>query len=128
MKNSVAILLVIILTIACNASKNTGGVSQEPNVLSKSEIREGWKLLYDGQTTKGWHVWLNRSNGSAWKSVDGTLHFDPSVKEGGKTVGGGDLVSDAEYENFHFSVEWKISEKGNSGIIFLSKEDPKYTW
>jgi len=26
----------------------------------------------------------------------------------------------------HFSVEWKISPKGNSGIIFLLQEDKKY--
>jgi hypothetical protein len=128
MKKTLAILALVVTITACNASKTTSAVNQEPNVLSKSEIKEGWKLLYDGKTTKGWHVWLNKSDGSAWKSIDGTLYFDPSKKENGKTVGGGDLMSDGEYENFHLTLEWKISEKGNSGIIFLSKEDPKYTW
>lgn len=82
--------------------------------------------MYDGQTKNGWHVYLNRTDGSAWKSQNGTLYFDPTVKVDGKPAGNGDLISDAEYENFHFSIEWKISEKGNSGIIFLSKEDAAY--
>jgi hypothetical protein len=34
-----------------------------------------------------------------------------------------DLVTDKEYENFHLSLDWKIGKGGNSGIIFLVKED-----
>ncbi|HLO81932.1 MAG TPA: DUF1080 domain-containing protein [Chitinophagaceae bacterium] len=127
MRKTIGILLAVVFITACNASKKTSAVSDAPNVLSKSESKEGWKLMYDGQTTKGWHVYLNRTDGSAWKSVDGTLMFDPSNKADGKIVGGGDLVSDGVYENFHLSLEWKISVNGNSGIIFLSQEDAKYT-
>ncbi len=127
MNKTIGILLAIVFITACSSSKKTGTVSDTPNVLSKSEAKDGWKLLYDGQSIKGWHVYLNRTDGSAWKSVDGTLMFDPSNKVDGKMVGGGDLVSDGVYENFHLSLEWKISVNGNSGIIFLSQEDAKYT-
>lgn len=96
------------------------------NKLTKKEKRQGWTLLYDGKTTSGWHVYQQKSDGSAWKSVDGALMLDPSKREKGRIVGGGDLVTDAVFQDFHFSVEWKISPKGNSGIIFLLQEDKKY--
>jgi hypothetical protein len=96
------------------------------NKLTKKEKKQGWTLLYDGKTTAGWHVYLGKSDGSAWKSVDGMLTLDPSKKEKGRVVGGGDLVTDGVYQDFHFSLEWKISPKGNSGLIFLLQEDKKY--
>jgi hypothetical protein len=122
-----AVFSIVLLLTSCHSSKSTQSASgsEAVNVLSKAEKKEGWQLMYDGQSKKGWHVYLNRTDGSAWKSENGTLMFDPTAING-VPPGNGDLVSDAEYENFHFSVEWKISEKGNSGIIFLSKEDAKF--
>lgn len=38
-----------------------------------------------------------------------------------------DLITNAEYENYELSLEWRISEAGNSGIVFNVKEDPKYS-
>jgi len=96
------------------------------NKLTKKEKKQGWTLLYDGKTSTGWHVYQQKSDGSAWKSVDGALMLDPSKREKGRIVGGGDLVTDAVFQDFHFSVEWKISPKGNSGLIFLLQEDKKY--
>ncbi len=79
--------------------------------------KEGWMPLFDGKTTKGWHTYGKSSVGPRWKIVNGAIMNDPSVKEGG------DIVTDAEYENFDLKLEWKISAKGNSGIIFNVKED-----
>jgi hypothetical protein len=95
----------------------------------RSKKKGGWTDLFDGRTKKGWHVYLNKTDGSAWQVKDGMLMLDP-VKKDGKTIGGGDLVTDATYENYHFSIEWKVEAKANSGIIFNIKEDQKYehTW
>lgn len=41
---------------------------------------------------------------------------------------GGDIVTDEEFENFEFNIEWKISPCGNSGIIYNVVEDPKYEY
>jgi len=98
------------------------------NQLSKAEKAQGWKLLFDGKSTKGWHIYQNKSDGSAWKVVNGELTFVAGEKVNGKIVGSGDMVSDSTYENYHFSVEWKVSEKGNSGIIFNASEDAKYEY
>ena len=95
------------------------------------DTRKGfWIKLFDGKTKNGWHVFRNRTDGSNWKVEDGMLTFDPDEKKDGKRVGGGDLITDEAFENFHFSVEWKVAPKANSGIIFLVQDDAKYehTW
>ncbi len=79
--------------------------------------KDGWQVLFDGKTTKGWHTYGKTTVGNAWKIADGAVYVDPSIKEGG------DLVTDNEYENFDLKLEWKISKNGNSGIMIFVKED-----
>ena len=119
--------VALVVLVSCGSSKKTGssdtGSATKPNTLTKAEKSAGWKLLFDGKTKTGWHVYNKKSDGSAWKVVDGTLHFDPSVKNGT-----GDIVSDCEYENFDLKLDWKLEAGGNSGIMFLAQEDPKYKY
>jgi cytochrome c len=98
------------------------GFAQAPNTLTKEEENEGWKLLFDGKTTKDWRNFKNNNIGTAWKVSDDALHLDTSKKEDGHTVGGGDIVSVGEYENYELSIEWKIQTCGNSGVIFNVQE------
>jgi len=51
------------------------------------------------------------------------LHLDASEKEHNKIKGGGDIVTDEQFDNFDLKLEWKISNAGNSGIIFCVHED-----
>lgn len=88
-----------------------------------ANAQKGFKPLFDGKTTTGWHTYGKTSAGSAWEVVDGTLHMNPDKK--GKD-GGGDLVTDKEYGDFHLKLEWKVAPKANSGIIFYVHEDPKF--
>ena len=118
MKYGITAALLLFLTPALFA---------QTNVLSKAEEKEGWKLLFDGTTKNGWHVFNNRTDGSAWKVVDGTLHLDPKAK-GPKGEGGGDIISEAEFENFHLKLEYKLAQGGNSGVIIQAQEDPKYRY
>jgi hypothetical protein len=64
--------------------------------------------------------------GAAWKISDEALFLDTSNKE----EKGGDLVTDQEFENYEFYLEWKIQACGNSGVIFNAQEsdDYKYIW
>jgi len=94
--------------------------AQEANTLTKKEKKEGWKLLFDGKTTNGWHTYLRDTVGAKWQVKEGALVFDPSQPE----AGGGDLVTNESYENFELNLQWKISKGGNSGIIFDIQEDP----
>jgi len=96
--------------------------AQTNNTLTNKEKRQGWKLLFDGTTTQGWHNYLKPSAGAAWSVKDGELQLDPAVKDDR-----GDIVSDGEYENFELSIDWNIAGEGNSGIMFLVKEDKQYS-
>jgi len=77
----------------------------------------GWKTLFDGKTTKGWHTYGKSQADPQWEVKDGALHLDKAKK------GHGDLLTDGVYGNFDLKLEWKISPKGNSGILFYVQED-----
>jgi hypothetical protein len=87
--------------------------------------KEGWVPLFDGKTTQGWHNYGKTTISSGWMVEEGSLHFDPSKKDGG------DIVSDQSFGNFHLRLEWKIAKNGNSGIIFFVQDNPAkypYVW
>lgn len=88
-----------------------------------TKTKKGFTPIFDGKTTTGWHTYGKTTVGSAWQVQDGAIHLDPKTK--GKD-GGGDLVTDKEYTNFHLKLEWKVAPKSNSGVIFYIHEDPKY--
>ena len=114
MKRIIVLLTAIILVMSAP--------TQAQNKLTAAETKAGWKLLFDGTSTKGWKVFNGKSDGTAWKVADGSLYLDASTKEGR-----GDLITAGEYENYEFSYDWKIAANGNSGLLFNVVEDPKYS-
>jgi len=92
-------------------------------VTQISKAQKGFKPLFDGKTTTGWHTYNKTTVGSGWQVQDGALHLDLAKKG---TDGGGDLVTDKEYGDFHLKYEWKVAPKANSGLIFYVHEEPKY--
>jgi hypothetical protein len=115
--------LLPVVLLACHSSSKTSAAGSY-NKLSAAEQKEGWQLLFDGNTRNGWHAYNNKSDASAWTVNNGILYLDPAAKKNG--AGGGDLTTNEEYENFDLKLDWKIDSAGNSGVIFLVQEDPKY--
>lgn len=126
MIKNILVIGLSLATLACNnsVSKKTTQ-SSTMNTLTAEEKKEGWELLFDGESTKGWHKYGNKPVGQAWKVADGTLYFDSTFKA---KEDGGDIVTDNEFDNFHLKYDWKIAVNGNSGVIFYAQEDSKYTW
>lgn len=104
-------------------TKKETTMSSVNNSLSDQDKSDGWQLLFDGQTAKGWHKFGGAPLGAAWKVADGELYLDTSSKKEWQTANGGDIVTDEEFENFHFKLDWKIAKDGNSGIMFYVNED-----
>ncbi len=102
--------------------------AQSPNTLTDKEKKAGWKLLFDGNSFSGWHNFKSDKIGPAWKVSDGAMYLDTTNKKDWQTMGGGDIVTKDEFENYEFTVDWKIEACGNSGIIFNVVEDPKYDY
>lgn len=117
------------LFFACSTGS---GTSEQTTVMEEPSNRKNeWISLFDGETTEGWHTYGKEGIGSAWKVEDGALYLDASQKEDWQVVGGGDIVTDQEFEDFHLKLDWKISKAGNSGIMFYVHEDTsqyEYPW
>jgi hypothetical protein len=90
----------------------------------KTQKEKGWISLFDGKSFKGWHTYGKKTVNSNCMIQDGAFFLNGSAPHDPKDTGSGDLISDKEFENFHFKVDWKISQKGNSGILFWVQEDP----
>lgn len=59
-----ATVLVVLLPAGVRADERA-----KPNTLTPKEVAEGWVLLFDGKTTKGW----TSPNGSKWTVFGGML-------------------------------------------------------
>lgn len=94
------------------------------NDHSPVQKAKGWVALFDGKSTKGWHSYGKTTAGASWAVEDGALHLkgDGRTKEQRENEGG-DLVTDQSFDNFDLKLEWKISPKGNSGVIFWVQDD-----
>jgi hypothetical protein len=83
------------------------------NKLSQEEQDAGWHLLFDGESTAGWRGYGKDAFPDGWQVVDGCL-----VRVGA----GGDIITEAEFDDFELKLDWRISAGGNSGIFFRVDE------
>jgi len=134
MKNlilSAAALFAVACTAPAEAPAENAAAAPEKlhNNITEAEILDGWELMFDGQCMGNFRKYGDTVIGKAWVMQDDALHLDVSIKDDWQTNSGGDIVyqdfdgSIREFENFQFKGEWKIAERGNSGIIYLLHED-----
>lgn len=98
-------------------------VAGNPNTLSPSEEKAGWKLLFDGQSLDQFRGYNQDTVPSGWKAEEGAVAFEP----GGKKRSG-DLMTKDKFGEFELSLEYKISEGGNSGLMFRVVEQDGKAW
>lgn len=123
----VAVLAVMIsCTPSSNNTKKVKTKKSEPvlikdNKLTDAGKKEGWKLLFDGTSTENFRSYGKETFPSkGWVVENGTLKVLGSGH--GEAGGGGDIITKNKYKNFEFSLEWKVSPGGNSGIFYLAQE------
>lgn len=91
------------------------------NRLSEPEKEEGWMLLWDGQTTNGWHrAYQDEFPEKGWVIEDGALKVLASG--GAESRYGGDIVTDMEFRDFELKVQFKLTPGANSGIKYFVTE------
>ncbi len=89
-----------------------------PNTLSPQEEAQGWKLLFDGQTTQGWRgVKKKTFPDRGWHIANGELIV--AASGGGEAAHGGDIVTVDEYSTFELSLDFMLTEGANSGIKYF---------
>jgi len=107
----VASLALVPVLAACGPQKATGGAAGSG---------DGWVVLFDGKDAGKELRGFKRADLPAdWKVEDGALVLR------GK---GGDIVTKGEYQDFEFTVDWKVAPGGNSGIMWHVSEDFNYPW
>ena len=104
--------IVSALALVCTSSVLDLQVTamQAPNTLSAAEESAGWRLLFDGATSAGWHLY-GGGRVVGWEIADGALVALAQDD-------GHDIVTDDEFENFELVVDWKLSPRANSGIFY----------
>jgi hypothetical protein len=87
------------------------------NQLTIDEEKDGWELLWNGKTTKGWKgAKLNEFPDKGWKIEDGVLSVLSSGGE--ESAAGGDIVTTELYGDFELKVDFKLTPGANSGIKY----------
>ena len=88
------------------------------NQLTDYEVRQGWRLLWDGKTSAGWRgAKLDHFPAKGWTMQDGLLTVEAT--DGGESTGPGDIVTTQSFGNFELEFEFRISEGANSGVKYF---------
>ena len=88
------------------------------NKLSPSEVRKGWRMLWDGKSTNGWRgAKLDKFPASGWTINEGVLTIEGA--DGAESAGPGDIITDQLYSEFELELEFMITEGANSGIKYF---------
>jgi len=85
----------------------------QDNTLTRRQISDGWRLLFDGKTMRGWQDPAKKTvPGSAWAVEDGALTtvLKPRIEE--------DLISAGSFSDFELEFDWRVAERGNTGLKY----------
>lgn len=108
------LLALPVLFSACVSTQQTVSYEVVPlNAMTPAEQAAGWRLLFDGITTKGWRGYMKADMPAGWSVVNGELT---------RTGSGGDIVTTEKFRDFELVLDWKIAPGGNSGVFYRGLE------
>lgn len=123
MKKLVFALLMVSLFFSCKEVKKEvedTTFDKSAEVLKDVEVAN-WTILFDGTSLNSWKEYGKEEVTSNWKIEDKTLVFyPPKDRKKGEAY---NLITKKNYHSFVLSLDWKISEAGNSGIFWGVHED-----
>ena len=82
------------------------------NSITEKEKKEGWQLLFDGQSLDQWKGYNMEGIPAAWQAIDGEI------------VGRGkdNLITKEQFADFELTLEFNLTEAANSGLFYFVKE------
>jgi hypothetical protein len=93
-------------------------VNNVPNTLTEYEKKSGWRLLFDGTTSKGWvKAYTKTFPDHGWQIKDGLLTV--LAGKGEMSTNGGDIVTTDQYKAFDLSFEFRMTPGANSGVKYF---------
>lgn len=87
--------------------------AQEHNRLTAAERAAGWQLLFDGNSLEGWRGYNSEFMPTGWSVENGMLI---------RTGPGGDIITEQQFGDFEFYLEWLVGPGGNSGVLVRAVE------
>jgi len=107
-----AVTALLLIAVTCPAAINT---------LTAEQKSKGWRMLFNGKNLKGWDTYPKGGKiGAAWQIKDGVL-----LKTAGKK--GGNIMTTETFTDFDLNWNWRVQDKGNSGIKYMILEERKAT-
>jgi hypothetical protein len=98
--------------------KNIYVVNYIPNTLTEYEKANGYRLLFDGQSTESWKAaYAPNFPDKGWRVENGKLIIGAAQGESHST--GGDIVSKDQFGAFDLSFDFKLAEGANSGVKYF---------
>ena len=101
-----------------SAPDNIFVVNLLANDLSALEKRQGYRLLWDGRSSKGWtSAKGNTFPADGWDIQNGVLSAIKDVP--GEKAKGGDIVTEKEFSAFELKFDFKMTKGANSGLKYF---------
>jgi Domain of Unknown Function (DUF1080) len=102
-KSTFTLIVIVLMTIGFQIS-----------VSAQKKKKDGFKEIFDGKTLKGW-----KGDPAYWRVENGSLvgEITPDKLLKSNTF----IIWEGETKDFELKLEYKISEKGNSGINYRSE-------
>lgn len=117
MKRSILFSAAILGLFATAMADHHG---KKQNVLSEAEKAEGWTLLFDGKSMENFRNYKKEDLSDKWIVKDGAFTLTEK--------GGGDIITKEQYAAFEIKLDYKISEGGNSGLMYHVQETEQTPW
>lgn len=100
------------------ATPPSAAPAPKPNTLTAAERRQGWCLLFDGQSSGNWRSAKGPDFPThGWQVANGLL--TTLAADGKESANGGDLITRATYAAFDFRFEFRLTPGANSGVIYF---------
>lgn len=120
-------IIIGILLFSCTGKNDKADVvsdapeyivqeSENVDLSSFQKDDEGFIILFDGKTSKGWRGYGMSDLPPKWEVSDDCLALNQNGKRGG------DIIFNYQFRNFELEVDWRIDKAGNSGIFYLGQE------
>jgi hypothetical protein len=119
-------IAILGLLISCTGRvKSTAEKTEAIQDVDAGQPAQEWVSLFDGETLDGWKRYNAVEIGPLWSVEDGAIKCDGTGHGEGSPDIGGSLITMQTFGNFDLELEWKISEGGNSGILYHVVEKPE---